>query len=70
MKKKPPRNFPAPPCVMGEPDSELIANCQDHEKLSWLMTARDAGKSLDDWVRDALNEAAQRELQRSREGGL
>lgn len=65
MKKKLPRDLPAPPCVLGEPDSELIAACQPHEWLSWFMTARDAGVPLDRWARDALNEAARKQLQRT-----
>lgn len=67
MKKKLPRNLPAAPCAMGEPDSELIAECQDHEWLAWFMTARDAGKSVDEWARETLNEAARQQLPRSRE---
>lgn len=65
MKKKLPRHFPAPPCVMGEPDSELYVECVDHERIAWFMTARDAGKSLDEWARDALNEAAKQQLRRT-----
>lgn len=65
MKKKLPRNFPAPPCVIGEPDSELIAVCQDYERLAWFMTARDLGIPLEQWARDTLNEAAQKQLRRT-----